>query len=185
MRAELHDRIDQLEQGYVIDARGLDLHGWTPTAHDWEQLGRDLQTRREGVSWAVVDWLLLHRGEWGDRYVHAGRVTGRSYAYLRNLYSLGQAFPRDKRVLGMSQHAHREVLALPPEEQRPLLVRARDEKWILPKLEQAVSARRRELDRQTQAVVEKPTKARVQKALARVRCPQCQHVFPVKPHRVW
>lgn len=171
----LDERIATMEQGYVLEHNGMTLTKNELSKAEWETLGRELVERHETSGWALVDWLLLHRDEWGKRYDHAIQLTGYAYLTLSNMYALGRAFPRDKRISGLSRTYHRCVVSLPEEERRSLLVKAKEHRWTVEQLMATVVRMNRARGN--------PRKGRTANTPpAKVRCPHCDSVFPVQPH---
>lgn len=193
MLTALDERIATMERGYILDHNGLMLVKDNLTRTEWETLGRELVERHETTGWALIDWVMLHRGEWGKMYDHVIQITRLSYITVSNLHALGRAFPRDRRIAGLSRTHHRNVVALPPEEQIPTLMRARDERWSADKLGAVVAQMNKDRAKGiTSPSAASATRRRIPatcsefEALAapRVRCPSCETVFPVKPNLV-
>jgi hypothetical protein len=192
MQQGLAERIASSDNGYVIQANGLSI--LRELSHEeWVVLGRSLRTRLEGSTWAIGDWLVYGGGRttgggsrWtGNSYKRAAEITGYHQAHLSNLYNVSVTFPPDYHTRGIvSWSCHRETLRAIPELRGEILNLASSKKWshadVREHLNQTLVVR-------TQAERTRKIQGRDPRAYytpVRVKCPQCEHTFPIKGNKV-
>src|SRR5688572_5211748 len=126
----LAERMESAEAGYVIEGRGLVVLRPLDTLTDWEAIGHRLAERIGSAQWAIGDWILLHRGEFGDRYTAACRVTGLAVDTCRSMAKTAETFPLEMRVPATLPFSFfRYTVAAPAEERPRLLFTAASEGW--------------------------------------------------------
>jgi hypothetical protein len=205
---DVKDRIAQVERGYVLEEHGLYVtRDLTPA--EWIDIGRALARQNQRLHWQIGDWLAAGgrqkarpatvdapRDEWGrivpghqvwervSVYGEAAEITGYAPGTLAGLYMVATAFPRGERFPDLSWSHHREATRVKdPEQRRAIMESALAARWT-----------RDDMVREVDKVVPRPQEAeapgvphKVQRRIrARrlVKCPECQHVFDVKNHKV-
>lgn len=175
------------EPWYRLDARGLTVLR-EPSTLEYLRFGKREALRTERGPWVLGDWLVygarqdtINRGyaRWlGSGYAKAAALTGYSPSHLANLYSVAKAFTPEQRAAGPAVWSlYREVLTQPEARRMELLLLAKAKRWTLRDLHDHLAA------------ITPPTGAPLSAkrvryaAAAHVQCPQCGHVFPIKPHR--
>jgi len=155
------------------------------------------------TNWAIGDWLTYGdgRGEYGQTYVEAARITGRSFESLSQSARVSREFPIDHRGYPVPWSIYRESLRLDPGDRDHALRAAVQQRWTrdqfahyciegeAPELtsdaadvlqaeairrgnpEPTRSARRPHFSRMSWRPARKTNHHR------RVTCPKCHHVF--------
>lgn len=195
--SELAERVLTIEQGFVLEDHGLyvtrDL-----SENEWQNLGTLITRKRNGLTWALGDWLVYggreEGGRWiGSGYAHAMQITGYSAPHLSNCFRVSSEFSREQRVGSVSWYIHRLVLALPTRtEQLRWLSEAQEKNWtgadVRARLDTLEAA-----EQQRVTTAEQPARTRHGRPktghangyqLAQVRCPTCGACFPIRGHRV-
>ncbi len=111
----------------------LNQIGWVPDSdldlRQWQTVGRSLGRLGRYSKWWIGDWLLYARGQWGEMYTEAIKITGYDYGSLRNMASVAQKFNLSRRRDKLSWEHHATVGGLAPDEQDYWLDRAVALKW--------------------------------------------------------
>jgi hypothetical protein len=186
---DLADRIATLDRGYIVDAQGLRIdQPGTITKVKWQQIGRELIRSYDRDRWALGDWILAHRGEWGDMYTLVMEITGFDRAKSSRLASVAQAFPRGRRDIARVSYSHFALVSSQPVETRiALLKKAELNRLSYSQFQEIV--RTVNVDKRTpdqQLLVDNRSQRRVETVKAEpalVKCPNCEHVFQPKAHR--
>jgi hypothetical protein len=87
----------------------------------WATFGPDLGRMVRASMWALGDWLLYGERHYGEMYAQAMELTGLAYSSLANAKWIASKFPIERRREGLDWSHHKEVAALPPDEQDLLL----------------------------------------------------------------
>jgi hypothetical protein len=95
----------------------------------WEQIGRQLLSFSDSVSWWIADWLVYGESEFQDRYEEAIKRTSLSYQTLRNYTWVAREFPPARRRESLSFSHHTELVALEQPEQDYWLRKAEEHNW--------------------------------------------------------
>lgn len=106
---------------------GLEVVG-DPTFDDWMACGRSLRDVKQGLHFAIGDWLIYGRDRWPDRYAQGMAIFGFAYQTLSTDVWVAEGFPRSRRRK-LPHSYHREVRALPAEKQDEVLDKAEKGKW--------------------------------------------------------
>lgn len=182
MKPMLAERLADIPRGFVVEARGLTVLRRLENRREWEALGRELAGRSGSYQWALGDWILLHRGEWGERYAMAMRVTGLALQTCRDLAHTCEMFPPRERTTALAYSFYRYAAAAGTlVVARRLLIRAADEGWTCARLCEEVRHANDARAGQTQQIRAARSRGRNRNY---VRCPQCQHEFAIRGHRV-
>ncbi|MDP0498698.1 MAG: hypothetical protein Q7P63_01240 [Verrucomicrobiota bacterium JB022] len=97
--------------------------------HEWEALGSKLGEVGRSVQWLIGDWLAYGegKGQWGDTYTEAMRITGLDYTTLRNYANVSRKVQLSVRTYNLSWEHHRKVAPLKTtEDQKKWLKKAED-----------------------------------------------------------
>jgi hypothetical protein len=171
------------DRGYRLDGQGLtftrDL-----TLEQWTAVGRRLVKLHDATPWAIGDWLVYGRGEYGETYERAAELSGRSFESLSQYLRVAVAFPVASRIGGVSWSQHRESLRVPVGERAALLQQSKRGEWTKRQLLQYISSA---VDRVTLSAIASPERATVsQRKTSRwrqqvrktlIRCPHCGKTF--------
>lgn len=99
--------------------------GWAAppgmTFEEWERTGHTLQQIQGAVNWWVGDWLNEGEKRYGETYAQAIEATGWKYEQLALCKWVASSVEFSIRIENLSWTHHREVAALPPNEQADLL----------------------------------------------------------------
>lgn len=195
MQPELASRMQSLEHGYVLEAQGLSVTR-DLERREWVTCGQDIVQRVEGSTWALGDWLVYggrSDRNWlgGSTYDKAIAITGYTAAHLSNAFRVSAAFPRDSRRPTLSWSVHRETLRVHPELRGAVLTLAEGKRWGADAVILHVNAMITKA-REPSKVAPAPVLAKGLKkpptqtyyASPKVRCPKCNHEFPIKGHKV-
>lgn len=177
----LAERIETAEQGYVVEAQGLKVVGEITTKAEWEAVGRSLAARGSATSWALGDWILLHRGEYGERYRCATQVTGMSYGHVRALAMTAETYrPGSREPVTLGWSFFRYAAHLAPGKRKELLSKAAEHGWTLDQMCDAVKAAGTTTPTPRQAGARAAAASRRREEY--VKCPvnTCGHVFRAK-----
>jgi hypothetical protein len=205
MSANLLERTAEVAQGYTIGPLGLRiLRELTQT--EWALLGKTIRSRIEGAQWALGDWLLYggrdanraeggaprdadgqftSNGWMGNGYARAAEITGYSVAYLSAVYAAANAFPPDNRDPAVCWTIYARLAHRKPDDRVFLLAKAKAERWSVRDLEAYVARQLGDVSFTSRSIANRRPDAlpHTRKQL-HVKCPKCDHVFPVKAHRV-
>lgn len=88
---------------------------------DWKALGQQLKLVQGAIQWWIGDWLNFGERTYGDKYTEALTVTDYDEKSLRNIKYVAGAVEMSLRRDNLSWSHHKEVAALPREEQKQLL----------------------------------------------------------------
>jgi hypothetical protein len=189
----LVERLKEVERGYVLEVSGC-YFTRDVTVNEWRDCGREIRNRAVAAQWQLGDWLLEGgrqrdrralrvqdvEGRWFQHsvYEEAARVTGYSESHLSNCARVAEAFPRDQRVLTLTFSHHREVLKLPPGDERAAtLALCVERRWGVEDLINYIAS----VHAEPEPV---PSKRPNGYMCTHVKCPHCQYVFPVRGHKV-
>lgn len=152
----------------------------------WIDKGIWLRSRAEHAAWDMGDWLI--EGDAFDAdFRESLAVTGYSRSHLHNLKRVAAAFEPHVRSYNLSVAAHILLLRVDDEEERLALhAQAIKEHWTVDRMKERFQAHAIPVQPRAAFVVDRP---RVREGsrrwqAARVCCPQCQHVFPIRGHKV-
>jgi hypothetical protein len=94
------------------------------TREDWVALGRKLGDAGKSLGFLIGDWLNYGegKGDWGDTYTEAMRITGLEYKTLRDYASVSRKVQLSLRNDNLAFELHKKVAPIKdPEEQRKWL----------------------------------------------------------------
>jgi hypothetical protein len=186
MSNQLLEKISTADRGYVIEARGLRLTRSIDTEEQWEKIGREISEKHDYYQWALGDWINLNKGTFqkgehgrfeGDKYDKAVKITGFSYHHIVSLAKTCEVFGAERREpRGLRFSFFRVGKHLPIERQAPMLTKAYKEGWTVDRFQQ--EAQKINEGREYSPAVKAKREAG-KKAKHKVKCPNCQHVFPI------
>ena len=108
---------------YTITPSGIVFHGET-SREDWVLLGEKLGKAGRSIGFLIGDWLNFGevKGEWGNVYDEAMRITGMEYNTLAMYARVAKKVQFSTRVLNLAFETHRKVASLKdPEDQKKWL----------------------------------------------------------------
>jgi hypothetical protein len=180
----ISERLAEVEAGYAVEATGLRLLG-EPTKPRWTAIGHDLVRRGRGLQWAVADWLLLYRGEWGAMYADAAAITGYSEIHLAHMARVGRQWPPARRGLVDLPWTY-WLLAVNAPDPDAALRWAAQARMGTAKFATWVSDQNQTLrpDHARSRATRDVRARRLRQRGPCVLCPHCRHVFPIAGHRV-
>jgi hypothetical protein len=81
---------------------------------EWEALGGKLGQAGRSIAWLIGDWLAYGdgKGDWGDTYTEAMRITGLEYHTLRIYAQVSRRVQFDVRTSELSWEHHRKIAPL-------------------------------------------------------------------------
>jgi hypothetical protein len=182
------------DRGYKVLTQGL-MISRALTFEEWRACGLALAEVANRTNWAIGDWLVYGagRGDYGEYYVEARTITGRSFESLSQYARLSQAFPVERRAVGVPWSFYREALRLPEHERQYSLTLAQRNQWTRDGFAEFISTR----DGATPSVAKAISIARVATPRAGggwhrakshhkiLQCPSCGFKFePKRRHRV-
>lgn len=140
-RAWLEARLDEIDDAsqerptslallngnFRFTPHGMEVVG-NPTFDDWMVCGQTLRDIKQGLHFAIGDWLIYGRDRWPDRYAQGMSIFGFSYQTLATDAWVAEKFPISRRR-ELPHSYHREVAALPAAKQDEVLERAEREEW--------------------------------------------------------
>lgn len=142
-------------------------------------LGQVLARDDARVSWALADWLVVGKA-FDPAFRKSAIVTGYSRPHLWNLYRVAVAFPSHRRSRKLALASHRELLREPDETRRlQFLAEAVQHEWTQSQI--AAHLRLHSSDRPSSPG---PNTHADGYQHVQVECPNCEHRFPVKGHKV-
>jgi hypothetical protein len=130
------------DRGYEVTASGLRIDR-DLTVEEWRACGAALTTAAGRIGWAIGDWLIYGagRGDYGEYYHDAQRITGRSFEALSQYARVSRAFAWDQRTIALPWSFYRETLRLSaPERDRTLRLAAQNA-WTRDGLAEFISTR--------------------------------------------
>lgn len=110
------------DRGYQVTPQGLAISR-PLTLDEWRSCGVVLTANANRITWAIGDWLVYGaaRGDYGEYYMDARTITGRSFESLSQYARVSTTFPADQRAIAVPWSFYREALRLPDgERQRSL-----------------------------------------------------------------
>jgi hypothetical protein len=107
---------------------------------EWLGLVVKVAGMQRATSWALGDLLFYGEWEWGQRYEEAVAATGLAYQTCADLKYVAGRFEFSRRRESLSLSHHREVAALPLDEQDAWLDRADAGKWTREQFRQELAA---------------------------------------------
>lgn len=126
-----HERPDTtlalISGNFRFTPHGLEIIG-NPTFSDWMACGYSLCDFKQGLHFAIGDWLIYGRNRWPDRYAQGMAIFGFSYQTLSTDVWVAEGFDHSRRR-ELPHSYHRAVRALPAEKQDEVLDNAEKEKW--------------------------------------------------------
>ncbi len=129
-------RSSLVDQGF--STRGLRLKPGMPF-EEWRAYGASIAGFSNATQWAFGDWWFYGEWEYGSQYETAMEVTGLTYQALADLKYVAGRFEFSRRRESLSLSHHREVAALPQDEQDRWLDLAEKNRWSRDKLRQALA----------------------------------------------
>lgn len=91
------------------------------TYEEWAAFAKPLGALVKQSLWLLGDWLIAGEQRFGEMYAQALDLTGLDYDTLRTAKWLAGRFPPERRRDNLTWSHHREVAALPVEQQERLL----------------------------------------------------------------
>jgi hypothetical protein len=163
------------------------------TQQEWTACGRKLAAFASSTAFAIGDWLVYGsgRGEWGETYEPAQRLTGKSFESLSQYARVSTAFPIDLREESTPWSIYRAALPLPDEDRLRAVRVAAANGWTRFDMDRFVQARgHKTLDEYAQEILASQVTNRrkvstwrppdQQGKKARVACPNCGHQFEIR-----
>lgn len=101
---------------YSLSRVGIRFHG--ELDHDgWVELGTQLGDAGRSIGFLIGDWLNYGdgKGEWGDTYTEAMRITGLEYKTLRDYASVSRKVQLSLRNDNLAYELHKKVAPLKDE----------------------------------------------------------------------
>jgi hypothetical protein len=108
---------------FRITPLGIQFHG-DISRDEWEQLGRKLGNAGRSIGFLIGDWLNYGngKGDWGNTYTEAMRITGLDHVTLAMYARVSRCIQIDTRVSNLAFELHRKVAPIKdPEEQKKWL----------------------------------------------------------------
>jgi transcriptional regulator with XRE-family HTH domain len=133
-----------------VTAVGLQLKERT-SFQAWQEIGAQLLALEGGLNWWLGDWLNFGQAKYGEKYTAAIEITGRDRQNLADLAWVAGRYEPARRRESLSWTHHREVAALPSDDQDRLLDTAEREKWSVRALRESIQGKRLEVS-QTKAL---------------------------------
>jgi DNA modification methylase len=175
---ESEEQLDDLP-GFFLSPVGLYANG-CPTFEQWEAAGRALRSIEGSVHWWIGDWLNYGERAYGDKYKEALKATGLEYQTLRDDKWVAGKIELSRRRDNLPFFHHKDVAALPPDEQDSWLKLAEEgsdgKKWSREKLRLEIKQHR--LQRKAQAEVRTIT---FQGERYQIACRDCIEWFNEQP----
>jgi len=116
-----------LDGNFRFTSRGLEVVG-DPTFSNWMACGYSLRNIKQGLHFAIGDWLIYGRNRWPNRYDQGMDIFGFAYQTLSTDVWVAEGFDHSRRR-ELPHSYHRAVRALPEAKQDEVLDRAEKEKW--------------------------------------------------------
>lgn len=104
----------------------------------WLSIGQTLRQMERSVLWWIGDWLRFGERRYGETYAQALEATDYSYQTIADAKWLAEKFEFSRRRENLSWSHHREVAALPDQQQDTLLDEAAAGGWSRSDLRLAV-----------------------------------------------
>lgn len=177
------------ERGYQVLPQGLSVSR-ALTLDEWRACGAVLTAHATRITWAIGDWLVYGsgRGDYGEFYVDARTITGRSFESLSQCARVSKTFPIAQRSVAVPWSFYREALRLPEAERERTLCLALSNQWTRDGLAAFISTRDGAQPTPARALSEAPSSTRVNnggwhnhKSHHKVmQCPSCGFKFEPK-----
>lgn len=110
-------------QAYALTATGIEFHE-DISKEEWTELGRKLGEAGRSLGFLIGDWLNYGngKGQWGDTYTEAMRITGLEYKTLRDYASVSRKIKLSLRNDNLAFELHKKIAPIKDEsEQRKWL----------------------------------------------------------------
>jgi hypothetical protein len=104
-----------LDGNFRFTSHGLEVIG-NPTFDDWLACGHTLRDVKQGLHFAIGDWLIYGRNRWPDRYAQGMAIFGFAYQTLATDVWVAEGFDHSRRR-ELPHSYHRAVRALPEAKQ--------------------------------------------------------------------
>ena len=177
-----------VEKGYKVIADGL-IVTRALSFEEWKALGTTLTEVLNRTTWAIGDWLVYGsgRGDFGEYYQEAQRITHRSYDVLSQASRVSKAFPIDARSFALPWSHYREVLRLEAGDRVMALRAAQQNGWTRDALADFINGRESTpaSQRPTQRPIRSNDSYRGWQRNPKhnvTQCPQCGHTW--EPRKV-
>lgn len=192
MADDVADRMGQLDEGFLIEDRGLRILQEL-TLSQWERVGKEVLRRYDGSRWVLGDWMAYGEGlAFQGRlraptghtiYEHAMTLTGLGEEHLAELARTAEHFPQAVRTVDLSWSFYRIAKGIPGglDSWLSWLNRAHVEQWTVRQFSTKVADHNASLRPEEKAAKHRRLRPRPD---THVQCPGCARVFPVKGHRV-
>jgi hypothetical protein len=116
-----------LDGNFRFMPRGLKITG-DPTFADWMACGHSLKKIKQGLHFAIGDWLIYGQNKWPNRYDQGMAIFGFAYSTLATDKWIAEKIPISRRR-EVPFGYHRAVGGLEPAQQDEILDKAEKEKW--------------------------------------------------------
>lgn len=94
------------------------------TYDDWARVGETLGHMGRGIQWWIGDWLKYGEHSYGEKYAQAAKLTGLEIPALKQYQWVADRIDEFTRVNLVPWSTHREVAALPRDQQIAILSQA-------------------------------------------------------------
>ncbi len=131
-----------LERSASVTETALDLPEGL-TEEQWAELGDGLRRLGQGYQWWIGDWLVAGEKKYRSTFHEAVRITGIEQGTLKIYKYTAQHVQKLRRRNFLSWGHHREVAALPADQQDYWLDRATGQQWSRDQLRAEIAAARR------------------------------------------
>jgi hypothetical protein len=150
-----------IERPYHLDTHGLVIDR-ALTSEEWCAVGDRIAAIASGTNWAIGDWLVYAagRGDFGEFYMEARRITGRSFESLSQYARVSQTFPLSSRAVRVPWSFYREALRLPEPDRLRSLDLAYRNSWTRDGLAEFISTRDGAAPSVAKALTEREVSAR-------------------------
>jgi hypothetical protein len=122
----------QLE-GFKFKAMELCITG-DHKIDDWLEVGKLLTGMESSLNWWIGDWLVFGEHAYREKYSQAESVTKHRQDYLKSCNFVSSKVPPENRIQGLSWSHHREVAAIPHDQQKKWLEKALESEWTVSEL---------------------------------------------------
>jgi hypothetical protein len=131
-----------IDRGFEVGRYGLSISR-PLTLDEWRDCGVALTHGANRMSWAIGDWLIYGagRGDYGEYYMEARQITGRSCESLSQHARVSRAFRAELRAVDVPWSFYREALRLPESERGRTLILAAQNHWTRDGLAAFISTR--------------------------------------------
>lgn len=178
--------------GYHLGRSGLVIDRIL-TRSEWEKCGEKLAAMANATHWAIGDWIHYGqgRGEFGETYEVAHRLTGRSYESLSQYARVSRDYPHAERHERVCWTVHRAAIVLPLEDRRRALACAAENQWTRDDMDRFIASRETvpiEQFEEARAALATVNRRKVskwrdpsqQRPKRRIACPNCGHQFDIR-----